>query len=69
MTTMFTEVYDALLSAGVPDDKARRAAEAMATHEPQFARIRSDLRLLKWQVAGLYAMPAPGDLVVAAGGC
>ena len=39
MTTMFTEVYDALLSAGVPDDKARRAAEAMATHEPQFARI------------------------------
>ena len=56
-----------LLSAGVPDDKARRAAEAMATHEPQFARIRSDLHLLKWQRPIRDA--GPGDLVVASGAC
>lgn len=56
MTTMMSEVYDALFAAGAPDDKARQAAEAMATHEPPFSRIRSDLRVLKVQLAGLYAV-------------
>lgn len=28
----------------------------MATHEPPFSRIRSDLRVLKVQLAGLYAV-------------
>ena len=55
MTTMVSEVHDALLAAGAPDDKARRAAEAMATHEPAFSRIRGDLRVLKVQGAGIYA--------------
>ena len=30
MTTMVAEVYDALMAAGSPDDKARKAAEAIA---------------------------------------
>lgn len=30
MTTMVAEIYDALLAAGSPDDKARKAAEAIA---------------------------------------
>ena len=31
MSTMISEVYDAFLSAGVPDDKARAAAEALSS--------------------------------------
>jgi hypothetical protein len=31
MTTMIAEVYDAQGAAGAPDEKARRAAEAIAS--------------------------------------
>jgi hypothetical protein len=33
MTTMIAEVYDALVAAGSPEDKARKAAEAIAGYE------------------------------------
>ncbi len=36
MTTMISEVYDALTAAGAPEDKARRAAEAIAGFETRF---------------------------------
>ena len=39
MTTMIAEVYDALVSAGAPEDKARKAAEAIAAYEDRFATI------------------------------
>ena len=39
MTTMITEVFDALLSAGAPDDKARKAAEVLANYDDRFSRI------------------------------
>jgi uncharacterized membrane protein affecting hemolysin expression len=50
MTTMIAELYDALLAAGSPEDKARKAAEAMAgyeAYEGRFVRIESDLHELK----------------------
>jgi len=57
MTTMIAEVYDALLAAGSPEDKARKAAEAIAAYEnrfasmdQRFAKIEGDLRLLTWMV-------------------
>jgi phage shock protein A len=57
MTTMIAEVYDALLAAGSPEDKARKAAEAIASYENRFAAIEQrftkvdgDLNLLKWMV-------------------
>jgi hypothetical protein len=50
MATMVTEVYDALKSAGVAEDKARSAAVAMANYEPRFAGLASDLNLVKWMV-------------------
>jgi len=43
-------LYDALKSAGAPEDQARKAAEVMAGYENRFARIESDLTLLKWMV-------------------
>jgi hypothetical protein len=57
MTTMIAEIYDALLSAGSPEDKARKAAEAVAAYENRFAgldqrfgKVAGDLKLLTWMV-------------------
>jgi hypothetical protein len=57
MTTMIAEVYDALLAAGSPEDKARKAAEAIASYEnrftamdQRFAKIEGDIKLLTWMV-------------------
>ncbi|RJF76695.1 integrase [Rhodopseudomonas palustris] len=48
MATMISEVYDAFLASGAPEDKARKAAEAMAAYEGRFNKIEGDLNLLKW---------------------
>ena len=50
MTTMITELYDALKDAGAGEDKARRAAETVAAYENRFAKIEADLGILKWMV-------------------
>lgn len=50
MSIMNSDVYDAFLAAGTPDDKARKAAESVAAYENRFARIESDLAILKWMV-------------------
>ena len=43
---MIYEVYDAFLAAGAPEDKARKAAEAIASYENRFARIEESARRL-----------------------
>jgi hypothetical protein len=55
MATMISEVYDAFIASGAPEDKARKAAEAMAAYEGRFngiehdlGVIRGDINLLKW---------------------
>jgi len=50
VATMISEVYDALKEAGASDDKARRAAEAVASYDNRLAKMDSDLGLLKWMV-------------------
>ena len=61
MTAMIAEVYDALKSAGAGEDKARAAAEAVATHQREttdlredmrtgFADVRGELKLVKWML-------------------
>jgi len=47
MTTMIAEVYDALMAAGSPEDKARKAAEAVAGYENRFTTV--DQRLAKME--------------------
>jgi hypothetical protein len=42
---MIAEVYDALLAAGSPEDKARKAAEAIAGYDNRFTAIEQ--RLIK----------------------
>ncbi|MGH7060048.1 MAG: hypothetical protein ACREFH_06670 [Stellaceae bacterium] len=57
MTTMIAEVYDALLAAGSPEEKARKAAEAIAAYENRFTaieqrltRIEGEIKLLSWMI-------------------
>ena len=60
MTMMVTDVYDALLAAGAPEDKAARAAQALAGYDNRFNKVEADLTLLKWMVglvmAGIVAL-------------
>ena len=50
MSTMISEVYDALIAAGSPDTKARKAAEALANYDNRFNKIERDLLLIKWMI-------------------
>jgi len=66
MTTMIAEVYDALIEAGASEEKARKAAEAIASYDDRFARIDvalanidGRLRLLQWEVGGMAVLLLP----------
>jgi phage shock protein A len=52
MALMLSRLYDALRLANVPEDKAREAAEEVATYE----QVKSDTYLLKWMVGVLIAI-------------
>ena len=43
MALMSAELYDALLDAGASDDKARKAAEAVAAFDQRFASLETRL--------------------------
>jgi hypothetical protein len=43
-----SELYDALKEVGVSDEKARKAAKAVAQWETRLGKIESDLGVLKW---------------------
>jgi hypothetical protein len=52
---MISEVYDAFIAAGAPEDKARKAAGAIASYENRFSPIESDLTALKWVTGAVMA--------------
>jgi hypothetical protein len=60
MAVMLSKTYDALIAAGAPEDKARAAAEELAGYEARFAKIETDLTVLKWmmgvQIAGMASL-------------
>jgi hypothetical protein len=62
MAIMIAEVYDALRDVGVSEEKARKAAEALAGYERDIASMRSDVRLLTW-MSGLLWVPVMAILV------
>jgi chromosome segregation ATPase len=47
MTVMIAEVYDALRSAGAEDDRARRAAEAVAEWKGESQGLRTEVSDLR----------------------
>jgi len=50
VATMISETYDGFIAAGAPEDKARKAAEALADYENRFNRLDAELIVLKWMV-------------------
>ncbi len=50
MSTMITELYDALKDAGASEEKARAAAKTMADYDSRFNKIDQDLALLKAEI-------------------
>ena len=57
MSAMITEVYDALRSVGVDEDKAKAAAPCSATTSPPAAMSRG------WRFAGQADLRAERDLL------
>ena len=55
MAIMNVEIYDALISAGAPDDKARAAAIALSEEslptKSDIARIEKEFSVVKWMLA------------------
>jgi hypothetical protein len=51
MATMISEVYDALLEAGASEEKARKAAEAVAAYDQRFAVLETRMVELGGRVA------------------
>jgi hypothetical protein len=49
---MISEVYDAFIAAGAPEDKARRAAETFANTDNRFTRIDSAVLKLESKLDG-----------------
>ena len=50
MSIMVTEVYDALISAGADEQKARAAAEAVAKYDKDISEVKANLMLIKWMI-------------------
>ena len=50
------KVYDAFLSMGASEQKARDAAVALAEGEPRLTRLEGRIDLLTWMVATNIAM-------------
>jgi hypothetical protein len=52
VSTMISEVYDALLSAGAAEDKARKAAETLADTDNRFSRVDGAILKLESKLDG-----------------
>ncbi len=50
MATMISEVYDAFIASGAPEDEAREAAEAMAAYDGRFNKIEGDLGMVRGDI-------------------
>jgi hypothetical protein len=50
MSMMISEVYEAFIAAGTPEDKAKGAAEAIANYESRFNKLDKETVLIKWMV-------------------
>jgi hypothetical protein len=55
MTTMISEIYDALIDAGATEEKARRAASVLADYDSQLAAIDAKLSVALWAGGLLFA--------------
>ena len=54
MTTMISKVYSAFRTAGVPEEEARKAAEALSAEnlatKNDIADVKQELTVVKWML-------------------
>ena len=50
MATMISEVYDAFIASGAPEDKARAAAMAVTAYDGRFNKIEGDLGMVRGDI-------------------
>jgi hypothetical protein len=55
MAVMLAKTYEAFIAAGTPKEKAVAAAEELAAYESRFAKIDTDLAVLKGMLAATSA--------------
>lgn len=55
MSMMLSKTYDALISAGAPEEKAREAAEELASYDNRFANLETDMKIVKMMLALILA--------------
>lgn len=59
MSMMVTELYDALMAAGAPEEKARAAAQAMSEEslatKADMVRLERELSVVKWMTGAVVA--------------
>ena len=55
MAVVLSKTYDALVAAGAPEAKARAAAEELTRYESRFAKIDTDLTVIKWTLGVVIA--------------
>ena len=53
MAIMISEVYEAFRVEGVPEDKAREAAEAVAIINDRLGTIEAKLTMMQWALSGV----------------
>lgn len=56
MAMLHYDVYEAFPSAGADEEKARKAAEALAQDQGRFATIESELNPHSWMIGAVVAM-------------
>ena len=60
MTTMISEVYSAFRTAGVPEEEARKAAEALSAKnlatKNDIADVKRKLTVVKWMLGIVIAV-------------
>ena len=56
MALMMASLYSALRDGGASDEAARKAAEEVAGYENRFAKLETDVGILKWMIGFNLAM-------------
>ena len=56
MSSMRTEVFEALRAIEIPEDKALKAAAALSHRDDDVAVLKRDMAVLKWMVGTLYPL-------------
>ncbi len=56
MANMQSQVYEAFRSIDIPEDKAMKAAGALAKRDDDVGALKADVQLIKWMLGFVLAM-------------